>query len=75
MINTYQESLEVSNAMVNNSFDAFYTISKCNTKVGCDFLETALTLHDLNKERKRLKEKSEVLDEEIKLLIESQQVQ
>ena len=55
--------------MVNNGYDAFYTISKCNTKVGCDFLETTLKLRDLNKERERLKIRSEVLEEKIKLLI------
>ena len=60
--------------MVNNSYNAFYTISKCNTRVGCDFLETALTLHDLNEEREELKEKSEALDEEVILLMESAKV-
>ena len=69
VITKYQDSLEVSNAMVGNSYDTFYTISKCSTKVGCDFLETALKLYDLNKEREQLKEKSETLDGEIKSLI------
>ena len=68
-ITKYQESLRVSNAMVNNGYDAFYAISKCSTKSGCDFLETALKLHALNRERERLKEKSEALDEEIKSII------
>lgn len=72
VITKYQDSLEVSNSMVGNSYDAFYTISKCSTKAGCDFLDTALKLHDLNKEREELKEKSEVLEKEIKLLIEAQ---
>ncbi len=74
-IATYQDSLEVSRTMVGNSYDAFYTISKCSTKAGCDFLDTALKLHDLNKEREELKEKAEALDEEVKLLMESQRVQ
>jgi hypothetical protein len=74
-LTTYQESIEVNKAMVNNAYDAFYTISKCSTKVGCDFLETALKLHDLNKERERLKEKSEVLDEEVRLLMGSSKAQ
>lgn len=69
VITKYQDSLEVSHSMVGNSYDAFYTISKCSTKAGCDFLDTALKLHYLNKEREELKEKSEVLDEELKLLI------
>lgn len=75
VITKYQNSLEVSNAMVGNSYDAFYTISKCSTKAGCDFLNTALKLHYLNKEREELKEKSESLEEEVKLLMESAKVQ
>ena len=75
VITRYQDSLEISKAMVGNSYDAFYTISKCSTKVGCDFLDTALKLHELNKEREGLKEKSEALDEEVKLLMESAKVQ
>src|SRR3989304_9640315 len=63
-ITTYQDSLEVSHAMVGNSYDAFYTISKCSTKAGCDFLDTALKLHDLNQQREQLKEKSEALEGE-----------
>ena len=72
---TYQDSLKVSRTMVGNSYDAFYTISKCSTKAGCDFLDTALKLHDLNKEREELKEKAEALDEEVKLLMGSPKVQ
>lgn len=60
-IATYQDSLEVSRAMVGNSYEAFYTVSMCSTKAGCDFLDTALKLHDLNKERERLKEEAEKL--------------
>lgn len=75
VITKYQDSLEVSYAMVGNSYDAFYTISKCSTKAGCDFLDTALKLHDLNKERERLKEEAEALDEEVKLLMGSPKVQ
>lgn len=71
VITKYQDSLEVSQEMVGNSYDAFYTISKCSTKAGCDFLDTALKLHDLNKEREELKEKSETIDEEVKLLMKS----
>lgn len=63
-IAAHQDSLELSHAMVGNSYEAFYTISKCSTKAGCDFLDTALKLHGLNKEREELKEKSEALDEE-----------
>ena len=74
-IATYQDSLEVSRAMVGNSYDAFYTVSKCSTKAGCDFLDTAIRLHDLNKEREELKEKSETLDEEVKLLMGSPKAQ
>ena len=72
VITKYQDSLEVSRSMVGNSYDAFYTISKCSTKAGCDFLDTALKLHDLNNEREELKEKSGKLDKEIKLLIDAQ---
>jgi len=61
--------------MVGNSYDAFYTVSKCSTKAGCDFLDTAIRLHDLNKEREELKEKSETLDEEVKLLMGSPKAQ
>lgn len=74
-ISTYQDSLEVSRAMVGNSYDAFYTVSRCSTKVGCDFLDTALKLHDLNKEREELKEEAEALDEEVKLLMGSSKTQ
>lgn len=74
-IATYQDSLEVSHAMVGNSYDAFYTVSRCSTKAGCDFLETALKLHDLNKEREELKEEAEALDEEIKLFTSSSKAQ
>ena len=74
-IATYQDSLEVSRAMVGNSYDAFYAISKCSTKAGCNFLDTALKLHDLNKEREELKEKSEALDEKVRLLMGSPRVQ
>lgn len=68
VITKYQESLEVSNAMVNNSYDAFYAISKCSTKAGCDFLDTALKLHDLNQQRKQLKTRLEELNKDIKIL-------
>jgi hypothetical protein len=74
-IDTYQDSLEVSRAMVGNSYDAFYTISKCSTKAGCDFLDTALKLHDLNKEREELKEEAEALDDKVKLLMGSSKAQ
>lgn len=70
VITKYQDSLEVSHSMVGNSYEAFYTVSKCSTKVGCDFLDTALKLHDLNKEREELKEESDALEEEIKLLLD-----
>lgn len=53
----------------------FYTVSKCSTKAGCDFLDTVTKLHDLNKEREELKEKSEALDEEVKLLMGSPKAQ
>jgi len=68
VITKYQDSLEVSHAMVGNSYDAFYTISKCSTKAGCDFLDTALKLHDLNQQREQLKARLEELNEDIKIL-------
>lgn len=57
VITKSQESTEVSQSMVNNCYDAFYTIGKCDTKEGCDLITTALKLHLLNRERENLKEK------------------
>ena len=61
--------------MVNNCYDAFYTIGKCDTKDGCNLIETAIKLRILNRERENLKEKYDAFDGEIKLLIGSQRVQ
>ena len=69
IITTYQDSLKVSNEMVSNSYEAFYTISECSTKAGCNFLKTTIELRILNREREQLKEKYDALDAEIKLFI------
>lgn len=61
--------------MVNNCYDAFYTIGKCDTKEGCDLITTAVKLRLLNRERESLKEKYEALDREIEQLIDSKRVQ
>ena len=66
----YTNAIEVSHQMVNNCYDAFYTVSKCSTKDGCGFIETATKLHDLNQERERLEDRYEKL----KLFIGHQKV-
>lgn len=51
----YVEALEISHQLLNNSYDAFYTISKCSTKAGCDFESTADSLIELSIKRKILR--------------------
>ena len=51
----YSGALDVSSTLVNNCYDAFYTISKCSTKEGCSFESTIFKLTKLNLERKILK--------------------
>jgi len=51
----YSDALDVSSALVNNCYDAFYTISKCSTKGGCNFESTVYKLTELNLGRKILK--------------------
>lgn len=51
----YVEALDVSHQLLNNSYDAFYTISECSTKVGCNFASTIDSLTELNIERKILR--------------------
>lgn len=72
VITKSQESTRVSQSMVNNCYDAFYAIGKCDTKEGCDLTTTAVKLRLLNRERENLKEKYEALDREIKSLIDAQ---
>lgn len=57
----YYGALDVSNALVSNCYDAFYTISKCSTKEGCNFKSTILKLTKLNVERKNLEFKLDQL--------------
>ena len=64
VITSYKDSTEVSQSMVNNCYDAFYTISKCDTKTGCNFIDTVIKLRALNRERENLKEKYDSLDRE-----------
>lgn len=63
-LNRYNDALDVSNEMVNNCYDAFYTVSKCSTKDGCDFAATVDTLSELNFKRKILKLKLDHLLED-----------
>ncbi len=53
----YSDAIDVSQQMVNNCYDAFYTVSECNTKGGCDFKSTVDSLTELNIERKILRQK------------------
>jgi hypothetical protein len=53
----YIDALDVSHRMVSNCYDAFYTVSRCSTKDGCDLVSTADSLSELNLERKILKVK------------------
>lgn len=57
----YTDALDVSHQMVNNCYDAFYTVSKCSTKDGCDFATTVGSLSELNFKRKILKLKLDLL--------------
>lgn len=59
----YIEALNVSHQLLNNSYDAFYTVSECSTKVGCNFVSTIDSLTELNIERKILRLKlNQLLD-------------
>ncbi len=55
------DALDVSHQMVNNCYDAFYTVSKCSTRDGCDFASTVDSLSELNFKRKILKLKLDQL--------------
>lgn len=57
----YADAIDVSNQMVNNCYDAFYTVSECSTTNGCDFKSTVDSLTELNLERKILKLKLDQL--------------
>lgn len=57
----YVDALDVSHRLVNNAYDAFYTISECNTSKGCDFKSTVDSLTELNIERKILRLKLDQL--------------
>lgn len=57
----YIEALDVSHQMLDNSYDAFYLVSECSTKAGCDFVSTADSLTELNIERKILRRKLDQL--------------
>jgi hypothetical protein len=57
----YIEAVEVSNQMTDNCYDAFYTVSECSTKDGCDFESTIDSLTELNIKRKILREKLDLL--------------
>lgn len=63
-LNKYADALDVSHQMVNNCYDAFYTVSKCSTEDGCDLVSTADSLTELNFERKILKLKFDHLLED-----------
>lgn len=59
----YSDAIDVTHQMVNNCYDAFYAVSDCSTKDGCDFRTTVDTLTELNVERKILRLKlDELLD-------------
>lgn len=51
----YTDAIDVSQQMVNNCYDAFYTISECSKNDGCDFKSTVDSLIELNVERKILR--------------------
>jgi uncharacterized protein YhaN len=56
-ITRYSDAIDVSQQMVNNCYDAFYTVSECSKKGGCDFMSTVDSLTELNVERKILRQK------------------
>ena len=74
VITMSQQSTEVSQSMVNNCYDAFYTIGECDTKERCNLITTSVKLRLLNRKRESLNEKYETLDREIKLLIGAKRV-
>lgn len=51
----YVDALDISHRMLSNSYEAFYTVSECSTKAGCDFKSTIDSLTELNIERKILR--------------------
>ncbi len=57
----YTDALDVSHRMLSNSYEAFYTVSECSTKAGCDFKSTVDSLTELNVERKILRLKLDQL--------------
>lgn len=57
----YSDAIDVSHQMVNNCYDAFYIVSKCSTKDGCNFESTVDSLSELNFKRKILKLKLDQL--------------
>ena len=61
MKHQYSNALDVSSALVSNCYEAFYAVSKCSTKGGCDFESTIDKLTKLNLERKILKVKLDQL--------------
>ncbi len=61
----YLDALDVSQQMVDNCYEAFYTVSECSKGDGCDFAKTIDSLTDLNVERKILRQKrDQLLDSE-----------
>ena len=60
-LNRYTDALDVSHKLVNNCYEAFYIVSTCSTKDGCDFAATVDSLTELNFERQILKLKLDSL--------------
>lgn len=63
-VERYVEAIDVSQQLLDNSYDAFFTVSQCSTKVGCDFVSTVYSLTALNIERKILQRRLDQLLEE-----------
>lgn len=61
----YSQALDVSQNMVSNCYDAFYTIAECSRAGGCDFKSTADSLTELNIERKVLRLELDLLLSEL----------
>jgi|SRR3989344_5177721 len=57
----YSDALDVSSALVSNCYEAFYAVSKCSTKGGCNFESTINKLTKLNLERRTLELKLDQL--------------
>jgi hypothetical protein len=60
-IDRYSNALRVSRDMTDNAYEAFYAISMCDTKAGCDFVLTVTSLNKLESERKTLNSNLEQL--------------